>query len=272
MKIDTNNIKSKIILLILFVSSLYTSLALESPVTSWGGWRIAMNIHRMPSTNMPSSWASSGVMFPLVMKCNFTKDGIVHPISDSVKFTTSEGEVHKPVLPGSWTLNGRDLCFSVSFPQRMARNGIEIGPGEVICKGVLFTTKDLNAVNDVFYKARSVTDQINAEVKEAQSRREAQKKWNFETNKWEKMYPNESWLSRISRRVKQLKAMNDEEFVSKQRPKAVDLSLEPGDFPGLDCKCFIQKEGSVTINGAIIGSCGAEPITDSPPSYYRPSY
>jgi hypothetical protein len=169
-------------------------------------------------------------------------------------------------------LNGRDLSFSFSFPQRMVRNGIEIGPGEVICKGLLFTTKDLHSLNDAFYKARSVTDQINAEVKEAQRRLEAPKKWNFETNKWEKRYPNESWISMMSRRVKQLKAIKKEEIVSKKRPKPVDLSLEPGHFPGLDCKCFIKKMGSITMNGALIGSWGAEPITDIPPSYFRPSY
>lgn len=273
MKLRTNDIKRKIVLFTSFLAHVGIILALKSPVSSWGGWRIALNIHRIPSTNMPSTWASSGVMFPLVIKCNFTEDGMVTPMYDSVRYTASGGEVRKPVLPGSWMLKGRrDLCFSLSFPQRMVRNGVEIGPGEVSFTGLLFTTKDLNDLNDEFFKARSVTDQINAEVKEAQSRREAPKKWNFETKKWEKRYRNESFISGMNRRVKQWKAMNAEEIASKHRPKAVDLSLESGEFPGLDCKAFIQKEGSITMNGALIGTWGAGPITDSPPSYYRPSY
>lgn len=222
---------------------------------------------------MPSTWASSGAMFPLIIKCNFTEDGTVTPMSDNVRYTASGGEVQKPVLPGSWTLKDRrDLCFSLSFPQRMVRNGVEIGPGEVNFTGLLFTIKDLNDLSDAFFKARSVTDQINAEVKEAESRREAPKKWNSETKTWEKRYQDESFISRINRRVKQWRAMNAEDIASKQRPKAVDLSLESGDFPGLDCKAFIQKEGSIKMNGALIGTWGAEPITNSPPSYYRPSY
>ncbi len=249
----------------------------------WGGWRVALNIGRERFTTMPNSWASSGARFPLVMKCNFTDDGRVASISGDVRYTVAvEGEVVKPVDDGTWALssssssssknNKRDLSFTLGFPEKMMRNGVEFGPCDITCEGLLYSINDLNALDQEFYKARSITDNANAQVKEAKQRKEAPKKWNFETNRWEKRYKDESIVATVGNRLKQFAAIMMEDAQSKKRPKPTELSLERGQFPGIDCDVYICKGGTVKMNGAVIGTWGAEPITDAPASYYRASY
>ena len=247
----------------------------SSPIPSWGGWRVALNIGREPLTTMPRSWASSGARFPLVMQCNFTDDGRVASISGDVRYTVTEGEMIKPVQAGTWTIskNNRDISFSLIFPETMIRNGVEIlSQSEIICEGLLYTKTDLKALDQDFYNARSVTDDINAQVKETKRKREAPKKWNFETKKWEKRYKDESSIVSISKKMKQLAAGVVEKRQSNQRPNPSDLSIEPGQFPGVDCDVFMGKGGKVKIKGAVVGTWGAEPINDNPASYYRSSY
>jgi len=246
--------------------------------SSGGGWRVALNIYRVPYTTMPKSWASSGARFPLVMKCNFTDDGMVDPISGDVRYTVAEGEVIKPVQAGPWTLsNNRNLKFSFLFPEQMERNGVELlGPCEIVCEGLLYSKKDLDALDQDFYQARSVTDQVNAEVKAVKGRNEAPKKWNFKTNRWEKRYPNQSVVSSVGNRLKQWTAGIAEESQNRKRPKPLELSLESGEFPGIDCNVYIKKDGLIKLKvfglDRVIGSWSAEPLNDNPASYYRPSY
>ncbi len=251
---------------------------------SWGGWRIALNIGRETFTTMQTSWGSTGARFPLVMKCNFTDSGntdggnMVIPISGNVRYTVAEGEVVKPVLDGTWSLsNNRDLSFSLTFPEAMERNGVELNSmSTILCEGLLFSQKDLKALDEDFYRARSVTDDINAQVKESKRRKEAPKKWNFETNQWEQRYASESYFSILGMRLKQFYAGMVEESQNRRRPKPLDLSLEAGPFPGIDCDVYIRKGGLIKLEGAgvtgIIGTWSAEPINDNPASYYRPTY
>eukprot|EP00551_Chaetoceros_affinis_P006041 CAMPEP_0203668810 /NCGR_PEP_ID=MMETSP0090-20130426/5350_1 /ASSEMBLY_ACC=CAM_ASM_001088 /TAXON_ID=426623 /ORGANISM="Chaetoceros affinis, Strain CCMP159" /LENGTH=230 /DNA_ID=CAMNT_0050533351 /DNA_START=37 /DNA_END=729 /DNA_ORIENTATION=+ len=230
---------------------------------------------------MPRSWGSTGARFPLVMKCNFTdsKSGnVVTSIGGNVRYTVAEGEVVKPVLDGTWSLsNNRELSFSLTFPERLERNGVELGEmSTIFCEGLLFTKKDLDALDEDFYRARSITDGINAQVKESKRRREAPKKWNFSTNQWEQRYPNESYVSRFGSRLKQFYAGIVEESQNQKRPKPLELSLESGSFPGIDCDVYIKKGGLIKLQGAVtsrvIGTWSAEPINDNPASYYRPTY
>merc|ERR1712238_563894 len=97
----------------------------------------------------------------------------------------------------------------------------------------------------------------NADVKEMKRRREAPKKWNFETERWEIRYSDESIVSNVGNRLKQLTATIVEENQSKKRPSPIELSLESGEFPGIDCNVYIKKEGLVRIKGAgIVGKWG----------------
>lgn len=252
------------------ISALTTTTT--TPISSWGGWRLVLDIGREPYTTMPRSWASSGARFPLVMKCNFTEDGTVASISGDVRYTTAEGGMIKPVHSGSWSLspNNRDLSFTLTFPEEMIRNDVEFGPCEVVCEGLLFTKADLDILDQDFYRARTITDDINAKVKESKRRREAPKKWNFDTNRWEKRYKDESFTSMAMKKIQQLTAIVIEEVQNKKRPKFIDMSLERGNFPGIDGYVYMGKGGKVKIKGgAIIGKWAAEPIIDTPPSYYR---
>ena len=276
-------------LLLYFTSQLLTHApilqvcALSSSInrkpSSWGGWRIALDVGREAFTTMPRSWAASGARFPLVIKCNFTDDGEVSSISGDVKYTIAvEGEVIKPVQAGLWSLtNDRDFSFTLGFPERMERNGVELGPCEIICDGLLYTKNDLRQLDQKFYDARSITDDINSQVKEAKQRKEAPKKWNFETNQWEKRYKDESFVSTLGKRFKQLRAGIMEEIENKKRPASLQLSLEAGKFPGIDGVVYIKRGGLIKMKGngigdGIIGTWKAEPINDNPASYYRPSY
>jgi len=275
--------RSVAILLALFfcahVSALQSTATSTATARPSGGWRVALNIGREPFTTMPNTWAASGARFPLVMKCNFTDDGKVGSISGDVRFTGRDGEVITPVQSGTWSLsNNRDLSFTLVFPERIERNGVAVGPCTIICEGLLYSKKDLGALDQDFYQVRSVTDQANAEVKEATRRREAPKKWNFETNLWEKRYKKESIASNIANKLKLFLAEKDEQTQSTKRPNPLVLSIESGEFPGIDCEVFIGKGGKLKMKGGllssdcVIGTWGAEPINDNAASYYRPSY
>eukprot|EP00554_Chaetoceros_debilis_P010171 CAMPEP_0194108582 /NCGR_PEP_ID=MMETSP0150-20130528/8245_1 /TAXON_ID=122233 /ORGANISM="Chaetoceros debilis, Strain MM31A-1" /LENGTH=240 /DNA_ID=CAMNT_0038797315 /DNA_START=153 /DNA_END=871 /DNA_ORIENTATION=+ len=232
----------------------------------WGGWRVALNIGREAFTTMPQQWASSGARFPLVMKCNFTNidnANVVRSITDDVRYTASGGEVIVPVESGTWSLsNNRDLVYSLTFPEKLERNGIELGPCTIICEGLLYTKKDLADLDQEFYKVRSITDEANSELKEMKRRKEAPRKWNSEENVWEQRYKNESPISKAGKRFKQFLAENDEKRQSKKRPFSSELSLESGQFPGIDDNVFIGKNGKITLKGAgfgdaVIGTWGA---------------
>ena len=255
-----------------------SALALQPAV---GCWRVALDIGREPFSTMPSSWAESGARFPLVVKCNFTDDGVVSSISGDVRYTAAHGEVVTPVDPGTWKLSddNRHLSFTLNFPQQIERNGVQIGKCTITCQGLLYTEKDLTALDKEFYRVRSVTDEANAQLQEMNRRREAPKKWNFDQEKWVKRYNDENLLSNISMKVNRFVAQKQEQLKSKSRPKPSSLSLESGPFPGIDCNAYIGKKGTIQLNGSggvigdgVIGTFAAEPINDNPASYYRPTY
>ena len=272
------------------------------------GWRVALDIGREPFSTMPSSWAKSGSRFPLIVKFEFASNNdnkdngnTVSSISGDARYTASQGEIVVPIEPGTWTLSDsdddqkKDLSFSFNLPQTIERNGVQIGPCTVTCQTVLYSTKDIDALNREFYRVRAITDEVNAQLQEMKRKKEAPKKWDFENSKWVQRYENESILGTFSKSMKQFKAERQERDRSKVRPKPSDLSLESGAFPGIDCNVYIGKRGTIRMygygdgdgnrsgngngggffggdRGGIIGTFGAEPINDNPASYYRPSY
>ena len=76
-------------------------------------------------------------------------------------------------------------------------NGVHIGD----CQGLLCTKKYLNALDKEFYKARSGTDEANAQLQEMIQQREAPKKLSFDQEKWVKRYKDDNLFSNISKRV-----------------------------------------------------------------------
>jgi hypothetical protein len=260
------------------VSALQSVVPKDATIARSGGWRVALNLGREAFSTMPPSWGSSGARFPLVIQCNFTDKGDVIPISHFVKYTLARGEVAKRVESGSWSLDkNRDLSFSLTFPETMERNGVELDAGStVVCEGLIYTKDDLYALDQEFYDARSKNDRIIADVKEMKRRKEAPKKWNFETNKWERRYKDESLVSTVGKKLRLFTAEKFEERESGKRPNFKELSLEPGPFPGIGCNVYIKKEGFIKLRGkgfgGIIGTWAAEPINDNPASYYRSSY
>ena len=264
------------------------------------GWRVALDIGRESFSTMPSSWAESGARFPLIVKFEFASNNddndndngngnTVSAISGDARYTASQGEIVVPIEPGTWTLSDSDddqkknLSFSFHLPQTIERNGVQLGPCTLTCQTVVYTVKDIDALNREFYRVRSITDEANAQLQEMKRKKEAPKKWDFEEEKWVQRYEDESILGTLSKRMEQFKAERQERGRSKIRPKPSDLSLESGAFPGIDCNVYIGKRGTIRMHGdgggffgsdrgGVIGTFGAEPINDNPASYYRPSY
>jgi len=254
----------------------------ESSVAAAAGWRIALNIGRERFTSMPSNWASSGARLPLVFPCNFTtQQNEVIPIKGEVRYVDSRGEVVKPITKGNWTLDPpnqnnaqRKLTFTLTFPETMNRNNVILDAGTTVhCEGLLYTVQDIKDLNAQFYKARDKTDDAARRVSDISKRRDAPKKWDFEQQKWVKRYKEDSLFANLGKRVKLFGANMEEKRKSKKRPKATMLSVDSGPFPGLEGEVFIAKGGIVRgSNNAVMGTWSAEPITDRPASYFRPTY
>jgi hypothetical protein len=110
-------------------------------------------------------------------------------------------------------------------------------------------------------------------LNDVDKRQIAPKKWNPNTNQWEKRYEDEGFLSQLGMQVNLLIAERKERKVNEDRPMAKDLSLDCGPFPGLNGDVYFRKEGKVLLKRGflkecIIGTWSAEPINDKPLSYY----
>jgi len=215
---------------------------------------------------------------PLIIKCNFTDDGKVASISGDVRFTGPKGEMINLVDPGEWDVtNNRDLSFQLTFPEIVERLDVVLNPGcTICCEGLVFSENDLRELDKKFYRARSTTDDANVKVQDVKRRREAPRKWNFETEQWEQRFKSESILSRTFKRSKLFGAQLMEARESVKRPNNGEISIESGPFPGFDCKVFLGKQGKIKtkmrLGDAIIGTWSAEPINDNAVSYYKASY
>merc|ERR1711862_16369 len=104
----------------------------------------------------------------------------------------------------------------------------------------------------------------------------ASKKWNTDTEQWEKRYPNENPLSFVGNQFKYWNAKRKQDDVMNRRPDLQTLSNR-GCMPGVDVGIFVAKCGIVRSgkNGPVCGTWHAEPITGAAVSYrgnYRKIY
>lgn len=244
------------------------------------GWRIAMNIGREPeTTGMPKEWASSGCRLPVVVKCDFQPGGegrqknTVALLDDKVRFTGPDGEVVKPVEPGEWSLsNEREISFTVSFPEELVRRDVTL-EGTLRLEGLMYSETDLKRMNARFKEARDSTVDAGELFDSIKERQDAPRKWNDDTNQWEKRYEDEGILSTLGKRTNKFFAERKERKVNAERPILKDLALGCGPFPGVEGDVYFKREGQVMLKRGFLRECRigtwcAEPINDKPLSYY----
>lgn len=261
-------------------------------------WRIVLNIGREPLANgMPFNWARSGCRMPLVIPCSFnsmtsssssdntnsnnknrrttTTTNTIEPLSETVSFTGEDGAVVRPVQAGTWQLddNQRQVTFDLTFPETLQRRDVTIAAGSTIsCVGTIYTARELKRLNDEFYQAREDTWAIGGELNNMMDRQGAPKKWNEETQQWEKRFANENPLNWAQKQMVYWKSKATLNAKNRQRPNLNMLSAQ-GYLPGCNMNdeqegVFFAKEGVVRgPNGAVMGKWSAEPINNRPISY-----
>lgn len=241
------------------------------------GWRVAIDIGREEGTSMPASWAGSGCRLPLVFGCDFEEEGTrIVPKSDKVRFTGPSGEVTGRIEGGAWTTKssgkgeGTGLSFTLSFPEELERRDVTLG-GTVRCEGLLYSTEALRELDAEYYAARDAKWEAGKAAAEAQERAEAPKKWNPDSERWERRYEEEGLPSMLLKRAAYLLAERRDKAVIKRRPMPKELSMDCGPFPGIEGDVYVKRGGRVVLEGGwrerVVGTWSMEPITDLPVSY-----
>lgn len=269
-----------------------TTTTTTSPTTTSSetssSWRIVLDIGREPLAAMPFNWARSGCRMPLKIPCQFSMMSeassssslllrALEPISDTVSFTGPNGAVVRPVQGGSWTLSSaellgkpKELIFDLTFPEQLTRRDVTIDAGTTLqCIASVYLQSDLDYLNQEFYKARDETWKIGGELNNMAARQGAPKKWNFDTNQWEKRYVAENPLQWIQKQTKYMAAKANQDIKNRQRPDPNTLSAMGGRLPGVDEYVYIQKSSCIVKaassangggGGAVMGTWQAEPI------------
>jgi hypothetical protein len=214
----------------------------------------------------------------------------LEPISETVSFTGPEGAVVRPVQGRSWTLSSssssselgkpKELAFDLTFPQQLQRRDVTIDAGTTLrCVTSVYTQSDLDHLNQEFYQARDEAWAIGGELNAMSARRDAPKRWNFETNQWEKRQAAENPLNWMQTQAKYWRAKAKQDAKNRQRPDPNTLSAM-GRLPGLDEFVYIQKSSGIVKQaasssspngGGIMGTWQAEPIINDKPVSYRNS-
>ena len=267
------------------------SAAARTTTTTSHPWRVVLDVGREPLSTMPFDWARSGCRMPIVIPSDFeerrrnerssSSTNIVLPKSDTVSFTGPDGAVVRPVVGGSWEFldNGagtgskpKEIQFTMSFPEALERRDVRIEAGTTIrCTAPAYTKAQIDALNAEFYEAREDVWKVGGELNEMSSRQGAPKKWNFETNRWEKRYSNANPLEWGRKRLQYMAAKARQEQKNAQRPNPKTLS-DRGKLPGIDDYVFVAKDKGIikTQDGAVLGRWSMEPmIDDKPVSYYN---
>lgn len=243
--------------------------------TETAPWRVTLDIGREALSRMPFDWARSGCRMPLVVGLDFeqvnAKDNQLYTRSDTVSFTGPDGAVVKPIVPGDWNLSNdqQELSFSLMFPETMARRDVVIEGGTTVeLTGRVYTQAELDQLNEEYYKARETTWQLGGALNDMANRQGAAKKWNEETKRWEKRYPNENPLAVAQKQLTYWGAKLRQNQKLNQRPDPNTLS-DRGSFPGIDKGLYVARGGVVRQgkNGPVMGTWYAQPITKTPASY-----
>ena len=268
------------------------------------GWRLALDVGREAGTAMPAGWARSGCRLPLVVRCDFeggdgggggggwgwgrtakageatATAGRVVPKVDEVRFTGPGGEVRGRIEGGEWKASpssgegggGIGLSFGLSFPDELSRRDVTLR-GTVRCEGTLYSTEGLRELDAEYYAARDAKWEAGKAAGEALERAEAPRRWNPESERWERRYEEEGAASKLWKRARYLLAERRERSVTDRRPMPKELSMDCGPFPGIEGEAYARRGGRIVLEGGgwggerVVGTWSMEPISDRPVSY-----
>jgi len=247
-------------------------------------WRVVMDIGREPLARMPFGWARQGARMPLAVSTDFCAGGDrtngnghrnsarVVPHADTVGFTGPEGAVESPIVGGDWKLSEDStvLTFSYTVAQELRRRDVTIEAGtELVLSTKIYTQTELDRLNKEFYDAREELWESGGELNDVLDRQGASKKWNAETDQWERRYPNENPFNFVSKQISYWGAKVKQSQTKNQRPEMETLSDPGGKIPGVGGggNVYLAKEGVIRYDGEKGPVCGlwtAQPITNVP--------
>jgi len=260
-------------------------------------WRVVMDLGREPLSRMPFEWARSGCRMPLAIPCDFartstsstTEQQVIQPRSETVSFTGPDGAVVKPIQGGTWTLNDpqqpTEINFSLTFPETMARRDVTIeGGSTLLLTGRVYTQDEFNQLNQAYLDAREATWQVGKELNDMVQRQGAAKKWNEDTQSWEKRYRAENPWQAAQKRVQYWQRKQEQDAKLQERPDPNTLSdrgtlplattVVSNDNENNQQKIYMAQGGVVRLQdvktgrpGPVMGTWSAQPITNSPASY-----
>jgi hypothetical protein len=210
---------------------------------------------------------------PVKIPCEFvSENGKQHvvPQSDVVSMTGPTGAVTRPIQGGTFTTtqNNQQIQFSLTFPERLARNDVSIEAGTIIqCTGRLYTQSEIDHLQQAFYDARDKAWELGGQLNDMTKMDGPPKQWNEEQKRWETRRRSVNPFEWTSKRLAYGAAKAVQDRRNKDRPDLKDLS-ERGSLPGIDDKLFVAKQGiAKTQSGAVIGRWSMEPMLEKAVSY-----
>jgi len=244
-------------------------------------WRVVLDIGREPLARMPFDWARKGVRMPLVVPSDFcfirdattkNKKNLVVPRGDGiVSFTGPEGVVESPIEGGEWKLSEDStlITFSYIISQELRRRDVYLEAGtELILSTSVYTQTNLDRLNQDYYDAREELWEFGGDLNAMSDRQGASKKWNPETERWERRYPNENPFNFVTKQFSYWGAMAKQTKTRNRRPEVQTLSDVGGKLPSVDGEdnVYLVKDGVVRYgeNGPVCGLFTAQPITNVP--------
>jgi len=241
-------------------------------------WRIALDFGRDAATPLLDSFGTSGVRFPVVVPCEFTQDGWVLPRSDTISYTALEGAITKPVQGGRWDISNtgdhHKLQFTMHLPQEIQKQDVKIpDQSTLVLEGLVYSQDTLKEYEAAFSKARQAEWKAQESLDDSLKVRDLPKKWNPETQAWETQLLDEPLTSLISKHWIVFTKRQERKRRHAARPKSVDMSAQPGWFPGFSptSPIYMGVRGIIrnqSQKGMVVGRWSAEPIKDLPASYY----
>lgn len=254
----------------------FEECTIDDGIACTGSWRVALNLGREFTTPIWDSYGSSGIRFPVVIPCDFNIDGSVEPRSETVSYVADvSGGSTKPVQGGRWsTKNKNALEFSLSFPEEMRKNDVVIPADSDLSLEVnLVSSQALKELEEAFSEARKEEWKALEKVDEIQAIRDAPKRWNEETQRWEYPRVDEPLSSLFSKHLTAFVKGQERRKKFAEKPRSgVELSKRPGMFPGFpkDDLVYFGTRGVVrnkSKGNMVVGTWTAEPIDGQPASY-----
>ena len=172
-----------------------------------------------------------------------------------MRFTGPGGEVRGRIEGGEWKASpssgegrGIGLSFGLSFPDELSRRDVTLR-GTVRCEGTLYSTEGLRELDAEYYAARDAKWEAGKAAGEALERAEAPRRWNPESERWERRYEEEGAASKLWKRARYLLAERREKSVTDRRPMPKELSMDCGPFPGIEGEAYARRGGRIVLEG-----------------------